>query len=291
MDSPILIPEYNAWFQKYIFKQNVYHSMIKSAKIYNNPVYTLKDFQKFFPTLSYRVINDWDRKKLIGGTRKNLDAGWRKFSIMDIIKFFIITDLRKYGMPIPKIKNVLQDLSCNFIFLKDEKSGLPEQTKYLHFEYFLILCTVGEKILLLIDEQQNTLLHDEYNMFHLLGSKYFYAPCMLLPFYEYVKKFFKWVSFDIKTRKDTTLYGLLEIVYNLKIQTILGLIANDKYKKIEIKRKSNDHLLITAKSVRSGKFNKKDILDSIDQKDYLSVKTTKEDGQIVTITLEERFWI
>jgi len=291
MDDSIFIPEYNAYFKDYIFKQNIYHSIIQSAEFYNKPIYSLKDLQKFFPTLSYRVLNDWDKKKLIGGLRKNQDAGWRKFSTIDIIKFFIIIDLRKYGMPIQKIKNVMHDLSRNFVFISDPNTGQNVKTKYLHFEYFFILSSVEEKILLLIDDIQYTLLHNERDMFNLISSKDFYAPCLLLPFYDYVRKYFRQLTIDIKTKKYSTLTGLLQARFELKEKIIMNLVNNDKYKKIEIIRKNNDHHLITAQSVRSGKFNKKDVLDLIDQNNYQSVTAIEENGQIVAISQEERFRI
>jgi DNA-binding transcriptional MerR regulator len=291
MDFPIHIPEYNVFFQQHIFQKSVYHTVIKNAKIYKTPAFTLKGLQKYFPSLSYRVLSDWDKKKLISGSRKNQESGWRKFSVIDIIKFFIIIDLRKYGMPIPRIKKVIHDLSQNFLLIRNPDTGEFTNTEYLHFEYFFILSTTGQKILLLIDNQQNTLLHNEVDMFRLISSKDFYAPCLLLPFYDYVRKFLKQLSIDIKIKKYSTLYDLLQVPFNLKERIILDIINNEKYRKIEIIKKNQDHLLINAQSIRSGKFNKKDVLDLIDQKEYQSVKAIKEDGQIVTISQEERFWI
>lgn len=291
MDFPILIPEYNMWFQKHIFEQYIYHALTRDVRIYKRPTYTVKDLQIFFPSLSYRVLSDWDKKKLISGSRKNQDSGWRKFSAIDIIKFFIITDLRKYGMPIPKIKNIIHELSHNFVIIKDPDTGQDIKTEHLHFEYFCILSSIGEKILLLIDDRQYTLLQNEAGMFDLISSKDFYAPCLLLPFYDYVRKFFKQLTIDIKIKKHTTLYGLLQNRFVLKEKIILDIINNEKYQKIIITKKNQDHLLITTHSVRSGKFNKKDVMDLIDQKEYQSVKAIKEDGQIVAISQEERFWI
>jgi len=194
-------------------------------------------------------------------------------------------------MPIPRIKNIIHELSHNFVIIKDPDTGQDIKTEYLHFEYFCILSSIGEKILLLIDDRQFTLLHNEADMFNLISSKDYYTPCLLLPFYEYVRKYFKQLTIDIKIKKYSTLYGLLQARFNLKERKILDIITNEKYKKIEIIRKNNDHHLITAKSIRSGKFNKKDVLDSIDQKDYQSVKAIEENGQIVAISQEERFWI
>jgi len=194
-------------------------------------------------------------------------------------------------MPIPRIKKVIDDLSHNFVIIKDPDTDQDRKTEYLHFEYFFILSSIGEKILLLIDDRQFTLFHNEADMFPLISSKDFYAPCLLLPFYDYVRKFLKQLAIDIKIKKYSTLYALLQVRYDLKERRILDIIYNEKFRKIEITKKNNGHLLITAKSVRSGKFNKKDVLDLIDQKKYQSVKAIDEDGQIVTISQEERFWI
>ena len=291
MDSSISIPKVNTIVKQSIFELNIYHSLIRSEKIFNKPSYTLKDLQNFFPSLSYRVLNDWDKKKLISGSRKNQDSGWRRFSTIEVIKFFIITDLRKYGMPIPKIKNVIHDLSCNFIFIVDPKTGQIVKTEYLNFEYFFLLSSAGQKILLLIDDQQYTLLHAEVEILRIVSSKDFYSPCLILPFHDYVRKYLKRLSRDIKIEKNSTLDGLLEIRFDLKESIILDIINNEKYQEIEIIRKNQDHFLITASSIRSGKFNKKDLLDLIDQKKYQSVKAIKEDGQIVAISQEERFWV
>lgn len=291
MDFPLAIPNYNVFFQQHIFEKTIYQSVIQYAEFYNKPIYTIKNLKKFFPSLSYRVLNDWDKKRLIGGSRKKQDSGWRKFSAIDIIKFFIITDLRKYGMPIPLIKNVIYDLSRNLILTRDPKTGAYRKTECLHFEYFFLLSSIGDKTLLLIDDRQFTLLHNESALFRLISSKNFYAPCLLLPFYEYVRKYFKQLTIDVEIKKYSTLSGLLEARFHLKEKTIMDIINNKKYQKIIINRKNQDQLLITANSIRSGKFNKKDVLDLIDQKDYQSVKAIKEDGQIVAISQEERFWI
>lgn len=291
MDSSIFIPEVNTIVKQSIFEQSIYNSLIQSAEIFTKPSYTLKDLQNYFPSLSYRVLNDWDKKKLISGSRKNQDSGWRRFSIIEIIKFFIITDLRKYGMPIPKIKSVIHDISCNFIFIKDPKSGQIVKTEYLNLEYFFLLSSTGQKILLLIDDQQYTLLHNEIEILRIVSSKDFYTPCLILPFHDYVRKYFKRLSRDIKIKKYSTLDGLLQIRFELKERIILEIINNEKYQKIEIIKKNQDHLLITAHSIRSGNLNKKDLLDLIDQKKYQSVKAIQEDGQIVAISQEDRFWI
>jgi len=288
MDSSIFIPEVNMYVRQGIFEQSIYHSLIQSAEIFKKPTYTLKDLQNYFPSLSYRVLNDWDKKKLISGSRKNQDSGWRRFSSIDVIKFFIITDLRKYGMPIPRIKNVINDLSHNFVFIEDPDTGQRIKTEYLHFEYFFLLSGTGQKILLLIDDQQYTLLHNEIEILRIVSSKDFYAPCLILPFHDYVRKYFKRLSRDIKIKKHSTLDGLLQIRFELKESIILDTIRNDKYREIIITKKNKDKMIVTAESVRSGKFSKKELLDLLDSHDYQDIKASKVDGNVIKIYQKEK---
>lgn len=290
MDYSIIIPEFSAYAGSIEYNKKVYHHLISQREILHKPIYSNKDIQDFFPSLSYRMMNDWEKKKMITGSRSK-EMGWRKFSITDIVELFIITDLRKFGLPIPSIKKVLNDLRMNIIGSSNPKTKELETVEYRNFEYFLILSSIGEKNLLLIDEQHSTLLHNEATIIDLVSADNFYSPYLILPFYAYVRKCYQKLMIDIKLKKSTTIHSLLQNRYQLKETIILDIIENDKFQKIEIIKKNRDHFLITGKSVRSGKFNKKEVLDVIDQKDFQSIEAVKENNQIVTITQEEKFWI
>lgn len=64
-------------------------------------VYTLKDLA----IKSSRVLNHWDKQGLLLTTRDSHEE-WRKFSFIDVVWINIITELREFGYPIPKIKKI-----------------------------------------------------------------------------------------------------------------------------------------------------------------------------------------
>ena len=47
-------------------------------------------------------------------------------------------------------------------------------------------------------------------------------------------------------------------------------------------------MVITAESVRSGNFSKKELLDLIDSHNYQEIKTLKVDGRIIRIYQKEK---
>lgn len=55
--------------------------------------------------LSYRIINHWQSEGLISDLRP-AGKGWRKFSLIDRVWIEIIAELRKFGYPLERIKQV-----------------------------------------------------------------------------------------------------------------------------------------------------------------------------------------
>ncbi len=73
--------------------------------------------------LSYRQINDWDDRGMLKTYREKTGGkqgeGWRRFSIMDLIPIAILVELKKQGIPISKLKGVVDYLFCNDIMHYD----------------------------------------------------------------------------------------------------------------------------------------------------------------------------
>jgi DNA-binding transcriptional MerR regulator len=59
--------------------------------------------------LSYRVINSRDEKGLIRCSRKK-EGGDRKFSFADFVWIKIVEELRSFGVPVPTIKTITDDI-------------------------------------------------------------------------------------------------------------------------------------------------------------------------------------
>lgn len=60
--------------------------------------YTVKDTE-----LTYRIINHWMSEGLLEDDREQT-AGWRKLSFKDIIWLRVLQDLRKFGLPLEKLR-------------------------------------------------------------------------------------------------------------------------------------------------------------------------------------------
>ncbi|MDI6780640.1 MAG: MerR family transcriptional regulator [bacterium] len=62
--------------------------------------------------ITYRMINDWDSRGMFDAERQTM-RGWRKFSMIDVIKLSIIKRLKDEGFPLYKLKGILNWLECN----------------------------------------------------------------------------------------------------------------------------------------------------------------------------------
>lgn len=168
-------------------KSDFYAFVKRMSPEFHRPLFSLKDCQKCICGLTYRKINDWDRKELITGSRVNNKAGWRKFSLVDIVKLFIISDLRKFGMGIENIKSVIRNVSS--AYADSDPQGI-KKTKFLQLEYFIARSLTKNPIVLLIDESQKVsffLKKDAIkNHFHFDKA---FDPVVILPFFLYVQNF------------------------------------------------------------------------------------------------------
>ncbi|MEK7813761.1 MAG: MerR family transcriptional regulator [Candidatus Desantisbacteria bacterium] len=62
--------------------------------------------------ITYRMINDWDSRGMFDAERQTM-RGWRKFSMIDVIKLSIIKKLKDEGFPLYKLKGILNWLEYN----------------------------------------------------------------------------------------------------------------------------------------------------------------------------------
>ncbi len=266
-----------------MFSSQAYGVAKKIAPDLNKSVFTIKIVQAFVKGITYRKINDWDRKNMISGSRDNIEAGWRKFSFVEIIKFFIISDLRKFGLNIKKIKNILKNISNSSFNIS--KKGEPYNPAFLQLEYFMVLCLGGYKILLLINEKEDAFFFSEKNMVR----SYFYldkasSPLIILPFFSYVGSMFKKAE---EEKLDSTIEGLFEKRITEKERKILNIINIKNYESITIKKQNGEIQTVKAKKIQRGDFSDKEIVDAIKQKDYQNVSVSIKDGKKINITREE----
>ena len=169
-----------------IFNSKSYAFVKEHAKTLNKPIFTIKKSQTFINSITYRKINDWDSKNLISGSRDNAKAGWRKFSLVDIVRFYIINDLRNIGLDIEAIRNILRYISNSTADFT--KNGKSYYEAFLQLEYFMLSCLNGNKIMLLIAEESGIYFFSKedavYTHFNTDEAS---SPLIILPFFSYIR--------------------------------------------------------------------------------------------------------
>lgn len=260
----------------------------KNSHLLHQPRFTIKFIKPLVKDLTYRKVNDWDTKNLISGQRENKEAGWRKYSILEIITFQIISDLKEIGFRNDKIGRIIKKLTKGSIIIGHRFEKPPLEHKFLDFEYFFFSSQQGIKNLLLIDNSDNFFFLTERNAMHDIAfSKGSSFPLVILPFHDYVRKIIATKQKDIKTIIDSTLKGILKDIPTKKEQELLNIIQEGKYEEILIKKDDGEEFLIKAKTRKSGDFTKNDVLDLITEKDYQKVTVINNKGKIVTLIQEE----
>lgn len=120
--------------------------------------------------------------------RRKKAEGWRSFSIADIVKFRIISDLREFGFDTEKIKAILEKISRGTIEVIDPGTAEPVAHDFLQLEHYLFSSLSGNKILLLVYPDGRAFFSSEEDAilchFTLEDSK----PLLMLPFFTYVNK-------------------------------------------------------------------------------------------------------
>src|SRR5208283_4920883 len=120
----------------------------KNKAFLRKTIFNLKDSKLFVNDITYRKINDWDSKGLISDTRDSEKCGWRKFSIIGIVRLKIISGLRKIGISTEKIAVILDNIKVHKPYNKEEfKDAFPQ------LEYFIFDSLNGYKNYLIIDEE------------------------------------------------------------------------------------------------------------------------------------------
>lgn len=280
------------------FSEN-YELFAKRYKpVLNKPRFSLKKSKIFINKLTYKKINDWDKKRLISGERNDKKAGWRKYSIIDLLKLYIISGLRKIGFSTDYIKKTINRISNYSIelvskeIIEKEKAHLSqediENTKlpFLLLEFFFLNCINGEKFLLIINQDNDVLFFRK----EALPTNNFFSneelsPITILPFYNYVRKIAKVLDIKINYDNDSKVFELIKIMP--KEKKILDIINNKEFETITITKKNGKISTVKAKNIHRGSFSDKDVIDSIKQKDYQNVSVSVKDGKKINITREE----
>jgi len=81
--------------------------------ILDEPRFNINVVRRLRQQLTYRTINEWEARGLIYPHRKTKRVGWRRFSAMDMIRLFVISDLKTLGFSNSEIRKILNHISLN----------------------------------------------------------------------------------------------------------------------------------------------------------------------------------
>jgi len=271
-----------------IYLHKDYQFTRKAAYLLRKPMFTIKAVKTVVNNLTYKKVNDWERKKIISFSR-NKKAGWRQFSRTDIIKLLMISDLKKFGFQSDKIRKIINKISNSSVTLWNSKDKKSEMRKFLELEFFIFDCNFGVKNLIFLNKNESIYFLPERDVIHFYFLNKDYLPLLTLPFFDYVAKIFAHLRVKENIKGDINSLDLFAHDLTEREKYILTIIENGDYEEILIRKTNNEKIFISAKSRKSGDFTEKDILNMIKSKDYQRVTVINDKGKTVSLIQEQRF--
>lgn len=249
------------------------------------PIFTVKKSKLIIKGLTYRKVNAWDSKDLLSSFREKKDTGWRKFSIIDTAKLNIISDLRKKGFPIERIKPVMERFAGGNIGLWSPKENKVQRLRLRTVEDFVIACLFGVRMFLIIREREETFFLSE------TGARSFYScsdnAFITLPFFSYIKKTASVLKNELGVGRNSTVAELFDGMLPYQEERISRWIRNRNYKEIVFEKSEREKTIINATQKKNVKSYTKDILKAIDSGDYYNIVITTRRGQKIKIVRKE----
>lgn len=257
-------------------KENVIFSMGKNCENSDEKqVFTIKDLDD----VSYRQLNDWDKRGLLNACKRDNSNSWRKFSIFDIICLKIIRDMKK---------NLYSDEIIIFILdqIKNIKSALI--TGLFHNDekdlYYLVLSQnggygIGKGHNMLVNFHRE--ISDDLNLNNLLSES-----LLIIPIGQYYKEYaIKYIKKELEISKESSDNPLCQLPSNIRKMIILDVIENEDYKEILIQKKKSDYI-IKPKS-KDNKLTKKEIVKLIYNAEFQNIELKFTNGKCVYLEKEE----
>lgn len=257
------------------------------AQLLYNPIFTIQDTQSIVDDLTYRKINDWDTKDILSCSRDNKETGWRRFSIIDILKLMIISQLRKFGVATENIKIIMDRISSGFKVPAGYKTDKIAGVAMSILEKGFISCVGNERLFLLIDEDARAFFLPEKELGFYTASDDIPSSLLTLPFFSYVQKIIMALHKNAKTSDNPFIEKLAHEILSERERKILDIIRNKAYEELTIVRGNGSEMTVRAKSRERREFSDKDAIKAINDKDYQNITVAVVGGKKLSITREE----
>ena len=88
----------------------IYRPFSKISDILKKQYLTTSDIRQILP-VTQRQLFYWDLKDTASSRKKTPKRSWRRFSVMDVLGFAIVSSLRLFGFELRRCKDVIEELS------------------------------------------------------------------------------------------------------------------------------------------------------------------------------------
>jgi len=219
--------------------------------------YTIQDTET-----TYRVVNNWSSAGLLEENRENHNQ-WRKFNIVDLVWLYIITELRKLGFPLEKIRKARETL---FYTGQNPKKIIPLLDIYI----IQALERKPVHLIILEDGQAMLALEDEYN----LSKEYLSLTTshIIISLNRIVQKLF--------TRKDLSPIYEHSAILTREELNLFFLARSGEYEKIIVSyRNGKAESFMGTQTIQ----NHERIGQILKEHDYQDITIVKEKGKVIKI--------
>ncbi len=239
-----------------------------------------KKYTKADTPLSYRQINTLGNDRLFPEDRDN-KRGWRKFSLKELVYFYIVFELKKFGLP----HEVLKELSDSFF--KEPTPNIKGYETNKYTSEFAILCVlVGTEMMVTISNEGKVNYFDP-SSYLLIGREE--TPTIQIRLNDVVnavnkkgKKIFpiRWSGRNYLWKKGVNLSD--------NEKEVLDLIRNKDYSAVQVKKTDGKVSMAYAERlINAPQMSTEEIIKLIDKKDFADIDIVKRNGNIVGLKTNE----
>lgn len=256
-----------------------------NEKLKINELINVKRFTVSNTPLTYRQVNSLGSDNLIPDDRKK-DAGWRKFSIKELVYILVVHELKKFGLKHNQLKFLWEAF-----FQERKDSDITEINANKGYADVAIgLVILGIEINLAIDSEGNISIYDPANAVF-LNTYTSNKPRLIIG----INDIYNQIIEKTGNKPAPIKYSIRDLFIKvndpltLKEKEIIKIIRDNDYSSVQIRKKNGEIALLSAERYRNetGNLTQHDVLKLLDSKDFQDINIIKRNGKIVLLKADE----
>lgn len=241
-------------------------NVINVKKAETERVFTIKDLDE----ISYRQLNDWDKRGHLRTSNREYNSSWRKFSALNLVALKVIKDLKKNMYSDEAINNIIDQFEVlakvlGWSLLSDKKEQL----------YYIVTCQYGA-IAILKGKDSLLKFHEEVSensgLSPLLNESMLIIPVGL--YYKKMMILYYKKQLEISKKSETNPFN--DLPHNIKKMVVLDILKDEQYYEILIRKKNKDYI-IEPKS-KENKLTISEIEQLINKADFQEITINSHKG-------------